>query len=194
MNFRNEDWYPAAQETIFNILKDPPPRDIPPHITKIAVSPIAKFLFWFGIAMSIFGITMITLGYFGFVRSTVQSDIIYIILLANASLPLVFSALAFGSIRRAKHIIHQGNIYAAQVLKIRDLHSRIGSKSYHLITVRFSPDGQPERTASASVDSRTLDFFIDTKNNQTPIDILYSPLTPKSVLFPDNLIYLSRYH
>ena len=161
---------------------------------KIAVSPLAKCLLWFGLAMFIFGVTMTTLGYFGYVRSTIQSDTAYIIVLTLSCQPLIFSALAFGSIRRAKHIIVHGNIHTAQVVKIRNLHSQIGSKSFYRITARLSPDGQPERTASASVDSRTLDFFIDAKENQAPIDILYSPLTPKSVLFPDNLIYLDRYN
>jgi len=179
----------SAKKTFLKInafLKQIPPRNIPKELYKSNRSLLA----FFGLLLGcIFSIQFLLMGiYFSYNKSKIEW-----VSFTFLAISLVVTFLAFYCKRQKTKILKYGNVYAGKITKISSLPTRINGQAFYCVHIEFYEKDNCLVRCKETIDQRIVETFIDFKNNNQSIDVIYFPNSLKYGIIPLKTILLSRY-
>jgi hypothetical protein len=170
------------QAMIDALIRIPGPRDVPSDVLRQAMSPIARFLAWFMVMMSVFVIAQSAIMTF-FLRHRVSlwSRISLVVLLVPI---LGIAVWATRSKRQSRAIMIWGEKLQGRVLKVHPLPARINGRSLFRVVVGFTDANGTGRVGRDTVDTWSVEYFLGARDDEQDVDIIYYPGVPKRVILP----------
>ena len=174
---------------LLDLLRMPAPRSIASSITRSAISPIANFLILLGILLAGLstglGIMALRLGG--------ARPVVWLALGLEAMASLGLIAWGAASRGRTARLLSTGTLCQGRVLAVSPLPARVNGRSFFRVRADVRhPDGTTA-TGTDTVDNWAVEYFLDARDQQKEIDVLYSADTPHTVIFPARIANTRRF-
>lgn len=166
-----------SYEDLQNFYKQSPPRDIDKRDFSNS-SPLAKLLIILGTSLSA---AMLLVGpaiaLTGDRISLVSLLILACIFMATALLALT----GILSYKKAGKLLRSGLLSKGTILSVKALPARLNEKSFYKVKIKVA-DTTNRSTLTDTVDNYALDYFLDARDCQTPVDVLVLPGIARGLL------------
>jgi hypothetical protein len=180
----------VESEQVLEFLHTPAPRSVSRSIAKSAISPIANLLIILGIAMAALSIG---LGLMEIIRQGSAYLTIWLVpgLLMMASLILI--ALGQASRRRTVRLLSRGILCKGHIRAVSPLPARVNGRSFFRVLIDVHlPDGITVK-AKDTIDNWAVEYFLDARDQQKEVDVLFSSDTPNTVILPVRIAISRRF-
>jgi hypothetical protein len=179
-----------AEQRIVELLRTPAPRSIPSGISHAAISPIANFLILLGILTVILGAGLCLMVVLRQGRTPLAAWLAPG-LLAVGSLGLMVWGLA--SRQRTIRLLSTGILCPGYVRAVSPLPARINGRWFFRVRVDVHlPNGTTVR-GKDTVDNWAVEYFLDARDRQKEINVLYSADVPHAVILPTRIAITRRF-
>ena len=190
MNNSNPSRALESEQRILELLRTPAPRSIPRSIARSAISPIASLLILLGIIMTILSIGM------GLMAVMLRGSPHLTIWLAPGLImmaSLILIVLGQASRRRTVRLLSRGTLYKGCIRAVSPLPARVNGRWFFRVrTDVHLPDGVTVM-ATDTVDNWAVEYFLDARDQQKEVDLLFSSDTPHSVILPARIAITRRF-
>ena len=163
----------AELERIVTLFRGPAPRVVDAAVRRASISSIANVLILMGVIQAFLGLVMGTV--FGCLFGGAFA------LLGLFPLMITVPFLAFGlhSRRRTVRILSEGTLCKGRVTAVSPLPARINGRTFFRVRVevRHAADGVAV-TAADTVDNWAVEYFLNARDQQKDVDVLYTPAVP----------------
>lgn len=194
---------PTKQELhqlLMGFLKDPAPRKVPQQF--IYTNPLAKLFIILGAILVVVELGMcilfIVLFHMGLMstRGMDGAPVNPAILFLPAYLA-IFPAviLIMGLMNRKKDFkyLQNGILDKGIVLTVKPLPARMNDRTFFLVKVSHNTGRDQGLIAKGFIDNYTVDYFLEARDNKTPIDILSLPSKANRVLLVHKIEIMKRF-
>ena len=179
-----------SEQPILGFLRTPAPRSVPRRIARSAMNPIASFFILLGIIMIIL---FVGLGLMGVLQGRTHhlAGWLTLGLLMMASLILIVSGKA--SRRRTVRLLSRGTVYKGRIRAVSPLPARVNGRTFFRVRADVHlPDGVTV-TATDTVDNWAVEYFLDARDQQKEVDVLFLSDTPHRVILPARIAVTRRF-
>jgi len=182
----------AELERLLKLLRAPAPRVVSNNITKAAMSPIATILTILGFILSIVFLVQ------GIVMGLVFGRAVVMLFLVPIQCPLL-AMLAWGiwSRRRTARLLSEGTLCKGRVITVSPMPARINGRTFFRVRVEArrgaAATAADTVTATDSVDNWAVEYFLNARDRQEDVDVLYADNMPHTVILPAKLAFTRRF-
>ncbi len=179
-----------SEQRILELLRTPAPRSIPRSIARAAINPITGLLIILGIMMAVLSIGS---GLMVVVRQGSTHLTIWLApaLLMMASLILI--VLGQASRRRTVRLLSRGTLYKGRIRAVSPLPARVSGRWFFRVRADVHlPDGTTV-VAKDTIDNWVVEYFLDARDQQKEVDVLFSSDTPHRVILPARIAVTRRF-
>ena len=95
--------------------------------------------------------------------------------------------------RRTWKILSTGHLCNGRVLKVVPLPARINSRTFFRVQVALDASDMATATATDTVDNWAVEYFLDARDRQESVDVVYSSHVPHRVILPMKIAITRRF-
>jgi hypothetical protein len=179
-----------SEQRILELLRTPAPRSIPRRIARSAMNPIAGLFILLGIIMTILSIG---LGLMRVLQGRTHRLAGWLILGLLLMASLILVVLGKVSHRRTARLLSRGTLYKGCIRAVSSLPARVNGRWFFRVRADVHlPDGVTV-TARDTVDNWAVEYFLDARDQQKEVDVLFSSDTPHRVVLPARIAVTRRF-
>lgn len=152
---------------IKSLMDEPAPRRIPPDIWRNARSPIAIFLFWFGLAMSV------ALGGLIWVVVVADAPAVWVVVFA-AECPVV-CLMGLYSLMATRTVLRNGRLCRGKIVAVSPLPAHINGRTFFSVTLEFEGPGGQKLRGKDTADNWSSEYLLNARDTGEVVDVICAP-------------------
>lgn len=179
-----------SEQRILELLRTPAPRSIPRSIARAAVSPIANFFILIGILMTVL---FIGLSLMGVLQGRTHHLARWLVLGLLMMAWLILIVIGQASRRRTVRLLSRGTLHKGRIRTVSPLPARVSGRWFFRVRAEVHlPDGTTV-VAKDTIDNWVVEYFLDARDQQKEVDVLFSSDTPHRVILPARIAITRRF-
>jgi hypothetical protein len=179
----------AILARIKSFMEKPSPRIVPDEIYRLARNPLS-FLFGLIGGLAITQATMMTIGFA--LAGKIGNPIPFFIAMGSCLIAgICMTGLGWHIRQEIKNVLAKGRTTHGKVLKVKSLASRVNERTFYRVWVEFTDPSGKRIMGKDTIDNFSLNFFIDARDSQQEVEVIYIPGV-KKVILPMKLAFGGR--
>jgi len=187
------------KEMVLDLVRRPPPRDVPPDLLRAARNPVAAFLIWVGIVGDAFVTILLVIAFAWLARTpeTLQDQsvmMLVVLLYVAVSSPL---SLMFVSGLRSRgmtqQILENGVPVKTRIRAVSRIPFNLKGRAFSKLQLEVTtPDGRVVQATDVG-DDAMADFFLAARDEERELDALFHPAYPTRAILLARLAAVDRW-